>query len=300
MKHNTLMAEGLLLVAALIWGFAFVAQIVGMEHVGPFTFNLARFVMGGLVLIPIVRYLEPGHRSGTPAIGVIPASLLAGGILFAASSLQQVGLQYTTAGKAGFITGLYIVLIPLFGLLFRQKTHRNTWMGAGLALWGLYLLTIEGPFELAWGDTLELIGALFWAAHVMVIGWLAPRTDALRLAAGQFIVAGVLSGAVAYAVETPRLDDMLSGWAPILYGGLCSVAIAFTLQVVAQKHVPASHAAILMSLEAAFAALGGWWMLDEHLSLRALAGCGLMLAGMIVSQLRPRQPALQPNSALQG
>ncbi|WP_369600125.1 DMT family transporter [Hahella sp. SMD15-11] len=300
MKSNQLFSEALLLLAALIWGFAFVAQIVGMEHVGPYTFNLARFIMGGLALLPIVHVLSRRMPHPPVEIRVLPASLLAGTVLFIASSLQQIGLQYTTAGKAGFITGLYIVLIPFFGLFFRQHTHRYTWIGAGLALWGLYLLTIEGPFELSWGDTLELIGALFWAAHVMVIGWLAPRTDALRLAAGQFLVAGLLSGVAAFWVETPRVTDLLAGWAPILYGGLGSVAIAFTLQVIAQKHVPASHAAILMSLEAAFAALGGWLMLDETLSVRGLIGCALMLAGMVCSQLRPRTtvPVASETSAL--
>jgi drug/metabolite transporter (DMT)-like permease len=305
---KTLKAEALLLLAAVIWGFAFVAQRVGMDHVGPFTYNGVRFILGALSLLPL---LWLGRRSAAPiAPGgwrpILGGGLLAGLLLFAGASLQQVGIVYTTAGKAGFITGLYVVIVPVFGLFWGHRTPWSTWAGAALAVAGLYLLTLTDDLTLAEGDGLVLLGALFWAGHVLVIGWLSGRhIEPVLLACLQFVVCAVLSLAVAAVTEPITLAGLWGGVMPILYGGLLSVGVAYTLQVVAQRDAPPAHAAIILSLETVFAALGGWLLLNEILSGRGLVGCVLMFAGMLLSQLglgkaapSPTEPAAIPDPAL--
>ena len=287
LDFKSLKAELLLLLTALIWGFAFVAQRVGMDHVGPFTYNGVRFLLGALSLLPLLLI---GSRTTRPAPPrnwrmILTGSLLAGLFLFAGATLQQIGLVYTTAGKAGFITGLYVVIVPLLGLLWRHSTPPSTWVGAGLAVAGLYLLTLTEDLTLAEGDGLVLVGAFFWAGHVQVIGWLSGRIEPVLLACLQITVCGVLSLGVALAIEPITLHGLRGAALPILYGGLLSVGIAYTLQVVAQRDAPPSHAAIILSLETVFAALGGWLLLNEVLPGRGLLGCGLMLAGMLLSQL---------------
>lgn len=286
-------SDSLLLITAIIWGTAFVAQRVGMEHLGPFTFNSLRFVLGSLSLVPLL-YLTR-KRGSVPASIRPPAGpkmilmggCLAGTVLFLGASLQQVGLVYTTAGKAGFITGLYVVIVPLLGLFWKQNPGLGTWLGAVLAAWGLYYLSVTRSLTLAFGDLLELIGAFFWAGHVLLLGWLSPKIDALKLSFVQFLVCSLLSLLIAVATEVISLAAILAAAAPIVYGGMVSIGIAYTLQVVAQQEAKPAHAAILLSMEAVFAALGGWVILGETLSLRGLIGCSLMLSGMLLSQLHP-------------
>lgn len=287
-KQHTTQADLLLLLVALIWGFGFVAQRAGMEHIGPYTFNGIRFLLGGLCLLPLTWRREH-HAAGPrlPQMPLVQAGLLAGLVLFIAATLQQVGLQYTTAGKAGFITGLYVVLVPMIGLCFRQRTNGGTWIGAILAAIGLYLLSVTEDFRIEFGDLLELIGALFWAGHVLILSYLSPRTSPVRLAMMQFYVCGVLSLLTGLVLEPISLQGIMDAAIPILYGGVCSVGAGYTLQVVVQRKAHPSHAAILLSLESPFAALGGWLLLHELLSGRALLGCALMLAGMLLSQLWP-------------
>jgi drug/metabolite transporter (DMT)-like permease len=289
--------DALLLLTAGIWGFAFVAQRAGMAHVGPFTYSAIRFGLGALALLPLVlvrraRRVRPALAAAAlpapaapPRIHPLTAGLLAGLVLTGAALLQQAGLVTTTAGKGGFITGLYVVLVPLAGLLWRQRAGWSRWLGAGLAAGGLYLLSVTGTFRMERGDLFVLLGALFWAGHVLVLGWLSPRTDAIALACVQFAVCAALSGAAVLFAERPNLQDLRAAAVPILYGGLLSVGVGFTLQVVAQGRTPPAHAAILLSLEGVFAALGGWWFLDERLGARGLAGCALMFAGMLCAQL---------------
>lgn len=284
---KALKAELLLLLAAVIWGFAFVAQRIGMEYVGPFTYNGVRFILGALSLLPLLLL---GRRSGNVHSDgwwpTLTGGLLAGLLLFAGASLQQVGIVYTTAGKAGFITGLYVVVVPLLGLLWSQRTPWGTWAGAAFAVAGLYLLTVTDDLTLAEGDGLVLIGAFFWAGHVLVIGWLSGRhIEPVLLACQQFVVCAVLSLAVAVVIEPITLAALKGAAVPILYGGLLSVGVAYTLQVVAQRDAPPAHAAIILSLETVFATLAGWWLLQETLSGRGLIGCALMFAGMLLSQL---------------
>jgi drug/metabolite transporter (DMT)-like permease len=318
MPRRNLKSEFLLLVTAAIWGFAFVAQRAGMEHVGPFTFNGIRFALGSLALALILilrrartkrlaadrvpsgcrEYTAPpgfggqwtakGHREVlqfSQRRVILGASVIAGVVLFGGASFQQVGIVYTTAGKAGFITGLYVIIVPILGLLWALRPGHKTWLGAMLAVGGLYLLSVHGTLSISLGDLLVLISAFFWAGHVLVIGWLSPRMDYLGLACLQFAVCSFLSFACSFATEAFNGQAVSSALIPILYAGLLSTGVAYTLQVAAQRRVPAAHAAIIMSMEAVFAALGGWLLLRETVALHGILGCCLMLAGMVISQL---------------
>jgi drug/metabolite transporter (DMT)-like permease len=196
-----------------------------------------------------------------------------------------VGLVYTTAGNAGFITGLYVVIVPILGIVFKFRANSGTWIGASLAAVGLYFLSVTENFTIAYGDFLVLVGAFLWATHVLVIGFLSPRTDPLKLAMTQFLICSLLSLITAMIFENITFHSIKDAAIPILYGGVLSVGVAYTLQVVAQRNAHPAHAAILLSLEAVFAAIGGWIMLDEQLTSRGFIGCGLMLSGMLISQL---------------
>jgi drug/metabolite transporter (DMT)-like permease len=291
MNVSTLKADGLLLAAAMIWGTAFVAQRVGMDHVGPFTYNGLRFALGSLSLLPVVA-LFGGERAAAEDILPAPGRaklffgvLLTGLVLFVGASLQQIGLVTTTAGKAGFITSLYVVIVPLLGLLLKQRPLLGTWLGAGLAAVGLYLLSVTQALTIETGDLLNLIGAFFWAAHVLMIAWLSPMVQPVRLAFLQFAVCALLSLLAAAILEPFSWRGIRAAALPIVYGGVISVGIGYTLQVVAQRDAHPAHASILLSMEAVFAALGGWLILQEIVTSREMAGCGLMLAGMLLSQL---------------
>ena len=259
-----------------------------MDHMGPFYFNALRFALGALALAPLLA-TAAARRSLDRRL--LPGALLAGTALFAGASLQQIGLVETTAGKAGFITGLYVVLVPLAGLLAGRSSGRNTWIGSALALTGLYLLSFDSQaLRLAPGDGLVLLGAFFWTAHVLLIDRLASRFHWAPLACAQFAVCALLSLGAALARETTSAGAVLDAAGPLLYGGLLSVGVAYTLQVIGQRRAPPGHAAIILSLEAVFAVAGGWMLLDETLDARSLAGCGAMLAGMLVSQRQKKTP----------
>ncbi|MDA9801402.1 DMT family transporter [Candidatus Pseudothioglobus singularis] len=291
-KNKVIRADLIMLLAAAIWGFAFVAQREGMETMGPFLFNAARFFIGSAVLFPLVWYLSKKNKTPTnketSTKKLLIAGTIAGLFLFLASSFQQVGIQYTTAGKAGFITGLYIFFVPLIGIFFGQRTGSGTWLGAFIAVIGLYLLSINDDFSIARGDLLQLICAVFFAAHILVVGYVAKRMDPLKLSLIQYVVSGVLSFFIAIAIEVITWQMIVDTAIPLLYAGIMSIGVGYTLQVVAQQHAKSSHAAIILGLEGAFAVLGGWLILDENLSSRGLIGCGLMLSGMFLSQLLPR------------
>jgi drug/metabolite transporter (DMT)-like permease len=282
----------ILLLAAVIWGFAFVAQRVGMDYVGPFTYNGVRFALGTIVLLPFLfksaskqaPLLMVSHPSDRRKI--ILGSLMTGLFLFGGVALQQLGLQHTTAGKAGFITGLYVVFVPIVGLLFGQRSHLTMWIGAMLSLGGLYLLSMTGGFSIAPGDKLVLYCAIVFTFHVLFIAWLSPMMDSFLLAVIQFAICALLNLVVAFAIEPVAFETICQAWIPIAYGGILSVGVAYTLQVVAQKTAHPTHASIILSLEAVFAVIGGWLLLDEHITLRMLTGCLLMLGGMIVVQFK--------------
>ena len=289
MKLTALRSDGLLLLASLIWGFAFIAQRVGMDYVGPFIFNGIRFALGAMVILPFI-YLS-GRKENRKAQSdindkkyLIRGGMLLGLVLFCGATLQQNGMVYTTAGNGGFITGLYVVIVPILGLLRRQFPHYTVWIAVLLAALGLYFLSVTEGFTIFYGDLLVLIGAVFWAAHVVIIGVLSPKVNALKLAFMQYIICSVLSLIVAVAIESNTLEGVINASIPILYGGVLSVGIAYTLQVIAQKKASPVHAAIILSLEAVFAAIGGWLLLNEQLGNRQILGCGLMLMGILVAQ----------------
>jgi drug/metabolite transporter (DMT)-like permease len=284
-------SDSLLMLAAIIWGSAFVAQRVGMSYVGPLTFNGVRFALGAIVLLPLGRWRNQYQRiASSPqrtslAWPALWGGTLAGLMLFSGATLQQIGLVYTTAGKAGFITGLYVIIVPLMGLFLGHWPGWGGWVGACCAMIGLYLLSVTEAWTFAPGDLWELFGAFFWAAHVLVLSWLSPRMERIKLACTQYAVCSILSLLGACFTETITLDGIMGAIIPILYGGVLSVGIAYTLQVVAQRHAPPTHAAIILSLEAVFAALAGWLILEEILSLRGLIGCIFMFAGMLSALL---------------
>lgn len=293
-------ADLLLLLTAAIWGFAFVAQRVGMDHMGPFTFNAVRFSLGAVSLLPLMVWQR--RRSGQfgklKTKAVIWPSLLTGLVLFMGASLQQVGLVGTTAGKAGFITGLYVILVPLLGLLWGKRTSFANVIGAVMAVVGLYLLSVKRGWEMAPYDAVVLAGAFVWAGHVHLIDRFSDEVGPIRLSMIQFAVCGLLSGVVALIFEEPNVLALRDGFWALFYGAFLSVGLAYTLQVVAQRTADPSHAAIILSLEGVFAALGGWMILQESLSPRGLVGAGLMLGGMLISQQfgrrkRKRRPVSQ-------
>lgn len=276
----------MLWVTAAIWGFAFVAQRAGMEFIGPFTFNGIRFLLGSASLVPLIFWMK--YKKASPSAkqkNILKGGLLAGLVLFIGASLQQAGMVYTTAGKAGFITGFYVILVPLIGIFIGQHITKLLWIGAFIALAGLYLLTVNGPFILQKGDFLILLSALFWAIHVQLINKLVDTHAALPLSAFQFAICGILSLTTGFIFETITINTILQAIWPLLYGGLMSVGIAYTMQVVAQQHVHPAYASIILSFETVFAVIGGWLLLNEMLSLRSLAGCLLMLTGIIIVQV---------------
>lgn len=281
-------ANLMLLVTAAIWGFAFVAQRVAMEHLGPFSFNGIRFLLGALSLLPLIWFFSrqrPVAVSAAAKTSIWMAGGVAGGILFVAAALQQVALLDTTAAKAGFITGMYMILVPFLGLFLRHVTGLNAWLGAGVALIGLYLLSINADFTMSRGDFLMFIGAIFWACHILWIDFIGRRVDALQLSAVQFLSCGMLSMLVAFWLETPSLNAVFMAWESVLFASFISVGIAYTLQIVAQKKAKPTHAAIIMSMEAVFSAIGGVLFLNEALPMRGWIGCALMMTGMLLSQL---------------
>ena len=284
-RDERLRADLFLLLVAVVWGSAFVGQRLGMEQVGPFAFNAARFTVGALTLIPIIGWQR---LRATPRAELRRGALL-GLLLFAAASLQQIGLIWTTAGKAGFITGLYVVIVPLLlAALWQEWSTWSSWLGAALATVGLFLLSAQisrTDLRLAPGDGWVLGSAVVWALHVIAIGRIAPGRDPLRLALVQFIVCAMLSVPASLLLEPGTWAGLLLAAPAVLYTGILSIGLGYTGQVVAQRHTTPAHAAIILSLESLFAALFGWLILGEALSPPQLVGCGLMLAGMLLAQL---------------
>jgi drug/metabolite transporter (DMT)-like permease len=289
MKSKEIKAVFILLLTAAIWGFAFVAQRAGMEHIGAFTYNGIRFALGSASLLPIIYFSGKNNKDAEakPKADLkttIKSGIMAGCILFIAASFQQVGLIYTTAAKAGFITSLYIVLVPILGIFLKQKTYSTTWIGAVTAAVGLYFLSINEDFSIQLGDLLQLIGAFFWAAHIQVIDRFVKNVDAVKLSSAQFATCSILSLITAFALEDISIGGIYLALIPILFGGIMSVGVAYTLQAVGQRYAKPAHAAIALSMEAVFAAIGGMLILKETMNLRGYFGCALMLAGMLITQ----------------
>ncbi|NLJ45312.1 MAG: DMT family transporter [Treponema sp.] len=323
MENRSLASEMILLLTAALWGFAFVAQRVGMEFMGPLTYNGIRFLMGGASLLPLIyirrrmdltrgpaapdlpggpRRETPGRSTEAPPtapgrLRALAGPSLAGGLIITvAANLQQWSMKFITAGKAGFITGLYVVLVPVAGILVKRRTPVLAWAGCAAAAGGLYFLSVTEEFTIARGDLIVLASTFFWTGHILFLDTFAKRVDPVELSAGQFLVCGALTLAGALVFEGPTWSSGRAAAVPLLYGGLVSIGIAYTLQAVAQRRAHPARAAVVMSLETVFAAVGGALLLSERLSPREFLGCALMFAGMLIAQApspkrRKRAPA---------
>lgn len=285
MKKKQLGNSLLLLLTATIWGSAFVAQSVGMEHVGPFTFTFSRSIIGGIVLLPCILLLGKWKKGFATKVEWI-GGICCGIALCVASNFQQVGIQFTTVGKAGFITALYVVLVPIFGLFLKKRVPILIWGCVGLSVIGLYLLCMPaGAFTLALGDLLVLICAVLFTVHILVIDYFSPKGDGVVISCIQFFTCGVLSGIPMLFLENPSVGNMMDAKWSILYAGVLSSGVAYTLQVVAQKNVNPTIASLIMCLESVVAVLAGWIVLGEDMSSREIVGCVLMFVAIVLAQL---------------
>lgn len=278
----------LLLLAAVIWGSAFVAQSAGMNHVGPFTFNGIRSILGSVVLIPVANFVN--KRTDTPSSWkdkeLLIGALVCGGFLFLASSAQQIGIQYTSVGKSGFITTFYIVLVPIFALFLKKKPSKLIWVSVALAITGLYFLCMTEDFTLAVGDIWLFACAILFAFQILAIDYYAPKVNTVKLSCLQFAVVAVLS-IIPMLFEKPVASDILACLPSIAYAGIMSSGVAYTLQIVGQKRVKPEVASILMSLESVFSVIFGFLILKQKLSTRELIGCLLMFVAVILIQVVP-------------
>lgn len=300
MKKANVKSPLLLFLAAVIWGVAFVAQSVGMEYVGPFTFNAVRSIIGGLVLIPCIYFLDhlkgEGHkaRQTTAERQQAKKTLLFGGVccgicLCIASNLQQIGIRYTTVGKAGFITAMYIIIVPVLGIFMKKKIGIQIWISVIMGVIGLYLLCMTESFSLGKGDACVLLCALVFSFHILIIDHFSPLVDGVKMSCIQFLVSGVLSGVMMFLFENPELGAIFSAWLPILYAGVMSCGVAYTLQIVGQKDMDPTVASLILSLESVVSVLAGWALLGQKLSGKELFGCVVMFAAIILAQLPERK-----------
>ncbi len=279
-KLSRLQSDLILVLVAAVWGSGFIAQRLAAPHMSIFFYNGARFILGALLLLPLIRFRLSINKKEW--IGVFAAGVL----LFSAGALQQAGMRTTTAANAGFITGLYVVFVPIFLLFFwRQKQSWNIWVAAIIAVFGMLLLSSGGELKLTSGDALELIGAVLWAFHVIVVGKTVEHTNALHFAIGQFLICSLLSFITGFIFEPQAITQIPAFWQPIVYNGIASVAIGFTLQGIGQQYAPPTDAALILSLESVFAAIFGYFFLKELLSTPQIIGCLLVLAAIIIAQI---------------
>ncbi|MEE2943479.1 MAG: DMT family transporter [Verrucomicrobiota bacterium] len=294
MNRDKLQSNLLLLLTSTIWGFGFVAQEMGSDHLGPNAFNAVRYSIGAICLLIILMVWHRGHAlEGFRSRDWVKASLSAGLFLFLGSLLQQAGISddATGAGKAGFITGLYVVIVPVLGLFIGHRTNSQTWAGVVLATVGLWLLSFkqaDAKWAIGRGDLLVFFGAFCWAGHVLVIDRFTNRVSSLHLALGQVSVCAMASWILAFFAEPMLVNEFRSAFLPALYLGVMSIAIAFTLQIIGQRKAHPAHASIIFAMEAVVGVFAGWLILSEKLSERELTGCMLMFCGMLLSQLPVR------------
>ena len=284
MKNNIL-----LVLTALIWGCAFVAQSVGMDYVGPFTFNMARFLIGAIVLLPVIWFMDRQRKTGAEK-GAGQKTLIIGGIccgiaLAVASTLQQWGILFTTVGKAGFITAMYIVIVPLLGVFIGKKVRPLIIGCVAIAVVGFYFLCMTESLRLGLGDFLVLLCAIAFSIHILVIDHFSPKVDGVKMSAIQFLTAAIISAVPTLLWEQPVFTEILQAWQPVLYAGVMSCGVAYTLQIIAQKNADPTVASLLLSLESVFSVLAGWVLLGQGLSLKELFGCVLIFCAIILAQL---------------
>ena len=281
-KTDRLKADIVLLLVAAVWGGGFVAQRTGSQHVGFFVFGAARYFLGLICLVPFIRHFNIPRRW-------LPWSILTGAVLFAGSALQQAGIATTTAGNAAFITGLYVVIVPiLISIITRKPAAGITWAAAVVAVIGTFMLSSGGTLNtFAIGDILELIGAVMWACHLILVSKLSPKIELIQFSVLQYLVAGILNLVFGLAFELPTFGQIPQVWTAIAYAGIVSTAIGFTGQVWGQRHAPAADAALILSMEAVFAAIAGFLFLGERFTPIQVAGCMLIFGAMLITQLWP-------------
>ena len=289
MKKEQIKGSLLLFLAAIIWGVAFVAQSVGMDYVGPFTFNCVRTLIGGIVLIPCIVFLNRGKVKKTTNF-TEKKRLLLGGIccgiaLATGSTLQQFGIMYTTVGKAGFITAFYIIIVPILGLFLGKKCGLSVWISVVIALAGLYFLCIMDGFSIGKGDIYVFLGAIAFSIHILVIDHFTQFNDGVKMSCIQFFVCGILCFVPMMLFEHPEISVILLAWKPILYAGVMSCGVAYTLQIVGQKNMNPTVASLILSLESVTSVIAGFLVLHQNLSHRELIGCGLMFIAIVLAQL---------------
>lgn len=305
MNKYTLRQSVLLLLTAAIWGVAFVAQSVGMDYVGPFTFNTVRSLIGGIVLIPCIVLLKrinagskdtagaAEHASGDPAGQrkvLLTGGVACGVLLCIASNLQQFGIMYTSVGKSGFITAMYIVLVPVVGIFLKKKAGVKIWCSVAIAVCGLYLLCMtDNGFSIQKGDLLLLLGAVVFSFHILTIDYFSPKVDGVKMSCIQFFTCGILSMVCMFLFEQPQIGAILQAWMPIVYAGVMSCGVAYTLQIVGQKGMNPTVASLILSMESVISVIAGWLILHQKLSGRELLGCVLMFAAIILVQLPERK-----------
>lgn len=282
----------ILLLTATIWGVAFVAQSVGMEYIGPFTFNAIRCVLGGLVLIPVILLLnrkkEAGAETGTKENKRIlwTGGIACGVILCIASNLQQFGIMEASVGKSGFFTALYIVMIPVIGIFIGKRPRIKLWFCVALAVVGMYLLCMkDGSFTIERADIMLLLCALAFSFHILVVDYFSPKVDGVKMSCIQFFVCGALSAVGMIFTEIPDISNIQAAWLPLLYAGLLSCGVGYTLQIVGQKGINPIIASLIMSLESVISALAGWVILGQVLSLKEIIGCVLMFVAIVITQI---------------
>lgn len=305
MNKYTLRQSVLLLLTAAIWGVAFVAQSVGMDYVGPFTFNTVRSLIGGIVLIPCIVLLKrinagskdtagvAEHASGDPSGQrkiLLTGGVACGVLLCIASNLQQFGIMYTSVGKSGFITAMYIVLVPVVGIFLKKKAGVKIWCSVAIAVCGLYLLCMtDNGFSIQKGDLLLLLGAVAFSFHILTIDYFSPKVDGVKMSCIQFFTCGILSMVCMFLFEQPQIGAILQAWMPIVYAGVMSCGVAYTLQIVGQKGMNPTVASLILSTESVISVIAGWLILHQKLSGRELLGCVLMFAAIILVQLPERK-----------
>ena len=285
----------ILLLAATIWGVAFVAQSVGMDYVGPFTFLASRSVIGAIVLLPYIYIRDKKEQKKTEnKKGLLIGGICCGTLLFLASILQQIGIMYTTVGKSGFITAMYIVLVPIISIFLKKKADLKLWCGVALAVAGLYLLCMtSGSFVIQKGDALVFLCAIVFACHILVVDHFAPQVDGVKMSCMQFAICAVFASIGMFITETPSMDLILQAWLPILYAGALSSGVAYTLQIVGQRGMNPTVASLIMSMESVVSVLAGWMILKQTLNGREIIGCILMFVAIILVQLPQREKKLQ-------
>lgn len=281
----------LLLLTAIIWGSAFTAQSVGMDYVGPFTFNGVRSIIGGVALIPVIGFLNRGKKKEIKSDNktLIIGGICCGVALAIASSLQQIGIMYTTVGKSGFITTFYIVLVPILGLFFHKKCGLNVWIGVMLALAGLYFLCITETLTIGKGDIYVFLCALVFAVHILIVDYFTYIVEGVKLACLQFLVCGLVCGVLMFAFENPQLSQLLAAWKPLLYAGVLSCGVGYTLQIIGQKGLSPTVASLIMSLESVASVITGFIVLGQALTFREMIGCVLMFAAIILAQIPSKE-----------